>query len=78
MKTLNLRMMKKVLIIKEPELKITTQVSWLNSARYEEGEGFIRLSFAPEMHPFLLNLKRTNLINVIVLFIIIISSNNLV
>ena len=56
---ITLGLMKKVLIIKEPELKITTQVSWLNSARYEEGEGFIRLSFAPEMHPFLLNLKRT-------------------
>ena len=56
---ITLGLMKKVLIIKEPELKITTQVSWLNSARYEEGEGFIRLSFAPEMHPFLLNLKQT-------------------
>jgi len=56
---ITLGLMKKVLIIKEPELKITTQVSWLNSARYEEGEGFIRLSFAPEMHPFLLNLKKT-------------------
>lgn len=56
---ITLALMKKVLIIKEPELKVTTQVSWLNSARYEEGEGFIRLSFAPEMHPFLLNLKKT-------------------
>ena len=56
---ITLGLMKKVLIIKEPELRITTQVSWLNSARYEEGEGFIRLSFAPEMHPFLLNLKKT-------------------
>ena len=56
---ITLGLMKKVLIIKEPDLKVTTQVSWLNSARYEEGEGFIRLSFAPEMHPFLLNLKRT-------------------
>jgi plasmid replication initiation protein len=56
---ITLGLMKKVLIIKEPELKVTTQVSWLNSARYEEGEGFIRLSFAPEMHPFLLNLKNT-------------------
>jgi plasmid replication initiation protein len=56
---ITLGLMKKVLIIKEPELKVTTQVSWLNSARYEEGEGFIRLSFAPEMHPFLLNLKKT-------------------
>lgn len=54
---ITLGLMKKVLIIKEPDKKITTQVSWLNSARYEEGEGFIRLSFAPEMHPFLLNLK---------------------
>ena len=56
---ITLGLMRKVLIIKEPELKVTTQVSWLNSARYEEGEGFIRLSFAPEMHPFLLNLKKT-------------------
>ena len=56
---ITLGLMKKVLIIKEPDLKVTTQVSWLNSARYEEGEGFIRLSFAPEMHPFLLNLKET-------------------
>jgi plasmid replication initiation protein len=56
---ITLGLMKKVLVIKEPDLKVTTQVSWLNSARYEEGEGFIRLSFAPEMHPFLLNLKRT-------------------
>jgi len=56
---ITLGLMKKVLIIKEPELKVITQVSWLNSARYEEGEGFIRLSFAPEMHPFLLNLKKT-------------------
>ena len=56
---ITLGLMKKVLIIKEPEYKVTTQVSWLNSARYEEGEGFIRLSFAPEMHPFLLNLKKT-------------------
>jgi len=56
---ITLGLMKKVLIIKEPDLKVITQVSWLNSARYEEGEGFIRLSFAPEMHPFLLNLKKT-------------------
>lgn len=56
---ITLGLMKKVLIIKEPEYKVTTQVSWLNSARYEEGEGFIMLSFAPEMHPFLLNLKKT-------------------
>lgn len=56
---ITLGLMKKVLIIKEPDLKVTTQVSWLNSARYEEGEGFIRLSFAPEMHPFLLDLKKT-------------------
>jgi len=56
---ITLGLMKKVLIIKEPELKVLTQVSWLNSARYEEGEGFIRLGFAPEMHPFLLNLKKT-------------------
>jgi plasmid replication initiation protein len=54
---ITLGLIKKVLIIKEPDEQITTQVSWLNSARYEEGEGFIRLSFAPEMHPFLLNLK---------------------
>lgn len=56
---ITLGLMKKVLVIKEPEKKVITQVSWLNSARYEEGEGFIRLSFAPEMHPFLLNLKKT-------------------
>jgi plasmid replication initiation protein len=55
---ITLGLMKKVLVIKEPEKKVITQVSWLNSARYEEGEGFIRLSFAPEMHPFLLNLKK--------------------
>jgi plasmid replication initiation protein len=54
---ITLGLMKKVLVIREPDLKITTQVSWLNSARYEEGEGFIKLGFAPEMHPFLLNLK---------------------
>ena len=54
---ITLGLIKKVLIIKEPDEQVTTQVSWLNSARYEEGEGFIRLSFAPEMHPFLLNLK---------------------
>lgn len=56
---ITLGLMKKVLVIKEPDKKVVTQVSWLNSARYEEGEGFIRLSFAPEMHPFLLNLKKT-------------------
>ena len=56
---ITLGLMKKVLVIKEPDKKVVTQVSWLNSARYEEGEGFISLSFAPEMHPFLLNLKKT-------------------
>lgn len=56
---ITLCLIKKALVIKEPDKKVITQVSWLNSARYEEGEGFIRLSFAPEMHPFLLNLKRT-------------------
>ncbi|NCZ77382.1 MAG: RepB family plasmid replication initiator protein, partial [Actinobacteria bacterium] len=54
---ITLGLMKKVLIIKEPDLKVITQVAWLSSARYEEGEGFIKLSFAPEMHPFLLQLK---------------------
>jgi plasmid replication initiation protein len=54
---ITLGLMKKVLVIKEPDKKRITQVSWINSARYEEGEGFIRISFAPEMHPFLLQLK---------------------
>ena len=54
---ITLGLMKKVLVIKEPDKQRITQVSWISSARYEEGEGFIRLSFAPEMNPFLLQLK---------------------
>ena len=56
---ITLGLMKKALIIKEPEKKITIQVSWLDFAKYEEGEGLIKLSFSSKMHPFLLNLKET-------------------
>lgn len=52
-------LMKKVLVIKEPELKVITQVAWLNYARYEEGTGVIELGFSDKMRPFLLSLKKT-------------------
>ena len=55
---ITLGLMKKVLVIKEPDEKITTQVSWLNCAKYEEKKGIVTLSFSPKMRPFLLNLKK--------------------
>lgn len=56
---ITLGLMKKVLVIKEPDEGITTQVAWINYARYEEKEGIIKLSFSSAMRPFLLNLKKT-------------------
>ena len=56
---ITLGLMKKVLVIKEPDKGITTQVAWINYARYEEKEGIIKLSFSSAMKPFLLNLKKT-------------------
>lgn len=54
---ITLNLIKKALIIKNQELNTVTQVAWLCSARYEKNQGRVFLSFAPEMKPFLLNLK---------------------
>ena len=54
---ITLELMQKVLTIKKIDEYKTIQVAWLCSAVYEEKEGFVELSFAPEMQPFLLALK---------------------
>jgi len=43
--------------IYEPEQKKTIQVSWLSSAVYEEGKGYVSLRFDPHLKPYLLQLK---------------------
>ena len=55
---ITLGLMKKVLVIKQPDKHRITQVAWLNSAIYEEKEGLIKLSFSSKMKPFLLCLKK--------------------
>lgn len=48
-------LMKKVFEIKEG--KDIVQLAWLSSARYKTGEGTVILKFAPDLKPYLLELK---------------------
>jgi plasmid replication initiation protein len=41
--------------ITNPKKDVETQVSWLSSAKYEDGE--VKLTFSPELKPYLLQLK---------------------
>ena len=54
---ITLGLMKKILVIKNPDEKTLTQVAWINYAHYEEGTGKIQVSFSDAMKPFLLHLK---------------------
>ncbi len=45
----------RILDMTSPDKDVETQVSWLSSAKYELGE--VRLSFSPELKPYLLQLK---------------------
>lgn len=54
---ITLGLMKKILVIKNPEEKKLIQVAWINYAHYEEGSGRIQISFSDAMKPFLLHLK---------------------
>lgn len=52
------KLLSKVLSIKEKGADILLQVSWLSSARYFYGEGYVQLRFDPDLKPYLLQLKK--------------------
>lgn len=54
---ITLGLMKKILVIKEPNEQRLTQVAWINYACYEEGTGRVQIAFSDAMKPFLLHLK---------------------
>ena len=53
------RLMKRILKIKgkEKNKKTMLQISWLSSAKYHYGEGYVSLCFDPQLKPYLLQLK---------------------
>lgn len=52
-----LRLMQRVMRIRDPHAKKLIQVSWLSSAVYEDGKGYVSLEFSPQLKPYLLRLK---------------------
>ena len=52
-----LRLMQRVMKIRDPHAKKLIQVSWLSSAIYEDGKGYVSLEFSPQLKPYLLRLK---------------------
>ena len=57
LKKTTLRLMQRVMQIRDPNKKKLIQVSWLSSAVYEDGKGSVALRFDPELKPYLLQLK---------------------
>ena len=57
LKKTTLRLMQRVMQIRDPNKKKLIQVSWLSSAVYEDGRGSVALRFDPELKPYLLQLK---------------------
>jgi plasmid replication initiation protein len=57
LKKTTLRLMQRVMQIRDPNKKKLIQVSWLSSAVYEDGKGYVALRFDPELKPYLLQLK---------------------
>jgi plasmid replication initiation protein len=52
-----LRLMQRVMRIRDTRGKKLIQVSWLSSAVYEDGKGYVSLEFSPQLKPYLLQLK---------------------
>jgi plasmid replication initiation protein len=52
-----LRLMQRVMRIRDLREKKLIQVSWLSSAVYEDGKGYVSLEFSPQLKPYLLQLK---------------------
>ena len=57
LKKTTLRLMQRVMQIYSDDEKKLIQVSWLSSAVYEEGSGYVSLEFSPQLKPYLLQLK---------------------
>lgn len=49
------KLLEKVLIIRDGESVL--QLSWLSSAEYFKGKGYVELEFSPKLRPYLLQLK---------------------
>lgn len=54
-KKITKKLLSRVLEIQEPGILI--QTNWVSSAKYIEGEGYVRLCFDPSLKPYLLQLK---------------------
>ena len=52
-----LRLMHRVMRIRDKSGRKLIQVSWLSSAVYEDGKGYVSLEFSPKLKPYLLQLK---------------------
>ena len=57
LKKTTLRLMQRVMQVYSPHEKKLIQVSWLSSAAYEDGKGYVSLRFDPALKPYLLQLK---------------------
>lgn len=55
MKEITKGLLEKVMVIREPDGDL--QTSWLSAAKYLDKQGAIRLSFDPQLKPYLLQLK---------------------
>lgn len=51
------KLLGRVMVIKDVINKRELQISWLSSAEYFDGQGFVELEFSPKLKPYLLELK---------------------